>query len=269
MDVTVSNSLSAKDLNRFTQVALALAEAGGQVLKKFWGNVPQISEKQVPGDLVTEADRQSEQAILAILKTECPLHGILAEESGANDANASDFLWIIDPLDGTTNYAHQYPVFSVSIALLYRNQLQVAVVYNPVQNELFQASAGLGALLNGKPIRVSKVNTISKSLLATGFAYDRATREDNNYAQFCRLTDVSHGVRRPGSAALDLAYVGAGRFDGYWENGIASWDIAAGVLIVQEAGGRVSGYDGGPVDLFSKKVVASNGIIHDELLEQL
>lgn len=266
----MAKKLSPKDLHSFAQIAWSLAEAGGIILKKFWGNLARIDEKGGAGDIVTEADKQAEKEILSLLKKECPHHAILAEESGTHAGEQSDFLWLIDPIDGTVNYAHQYPYVSVSIALLFCGQPMVGVVFNPILNELFQATAGMGATLNGSSIKTSEIKTVSKSLLASGFPYDRNQTSDNNYAEFCHLTSLTQGVRRAGSAALDLAYVAAGRFDGYWERGIKPWDVAAGALLVLEAGGKVSGYDGGALDLTKvERILATNGHLHQALSNEL
>ncbi len=268
-----TSQLAAKDLKGYAAVALALAEEGGAVLKHYWGNLHDICDKELAGDLVTEADKESERRILALLQREYPDHSALAEESGQHAKHKSDFpsdfLWIIDPLDGTTNYAHQYPVVAVSVALVFRGQPVVGVVLNPLQGELYQATIGSGATLNGQTIKVSAARNLAKSLLASGFAYDRRQTADNNYAEFCHLTNLTQGVRRGGSAALDLAYVAAGRCDGYWERGIKAWDIAAGSLLVQEAGGMVTGYDGAPLDLYGGRILATNGHLHPALSAEL
>jgi len=263
------NQISTTELHHLTEFALNLAHQSGVILKHFWGNVHDIQNKNVIGDLVTEADKESERCMIGLLQQEFPDHGILAEESGKRQTSNASFLWIIDPLDGTTNYAHRYPFIAVSIALLYQGIPVVGVVYNPILNELFQATSGQGALLNGKKISVSHVRTLEQSLLVSGFAYDRRETEDNNYAEFCHLTNLTQGVRRGGSAALDLAFVADGRCDGYWERGIQPWDIAAGVLIVQEAGGKVSAYDGSPLDLYSGRILATNGHLHKALSHEL
>lgn len=265
----LAGQLSSESIQRYYRLALALADEGGQVLTHFWGNLSDVRDKQIAGDLVTEADKESEKKILAFLRKEEPSHGILAEESGAHKSHESEFLWVIDPLDGTVNYAHQFPFFAVSIGLLYQGTPIVGVVYNPIHQEKFHGFLGGGAYLNNHKIFVSKVNSLNKSLLTTGFPYDRRETKENNYAEFCRLTDLTLGVRRPGAAALDLAYVACGRCDGYWERGIHPWDIAAGVLLVKEAGGKVSAYDGGDLDLFSGKILATNGLIHDKLGKEL
>jgi myo-inositol-1(or 4)-monophosphatase len=253
----------------FLDIATEAALAAGTILQDCWGKLQNIEEKGEGGDLVTEADQKSEAAILQILKRHFPEHRILAEESGQLGNTKSDYLWAIDPLDGTTNYAHSYPVASVSIALLVRGQPQVGVVYDPFQNELFRAAKGLGATLNRRPMHVSSTEELDKSLLATGFAYDRRETKDNNYAEFCYLTHLTQGVRRAGSASLDLAAVACGRYDGYWERGIKPWDIAAGMVLVEEAGGRVSAYDGSPLQLDSGRILATNGKISAALSRAL
>lgn len=261
-------SLSLADLKLYQEIAVAAAQEGGRVLCDCWGKVQNVREKEFRGDLVTEVDKESERRIVNLLKQKLPSHGLLAEESGSQ-ITKSPFLWIIDPLDGTTNYTHQYPMVAVSIALLFNGNPIIGVVFNPILNELFQAGEGQGAFLNGKKISVSKIDQLEQSLLATGFAYDRRQNPDNNYAEFSQLTDLSQGVRRGGSAALDLAYVAAGRFDGYWERGIKSWDIAAGVVLVNEAGGKVTAYDESPFDLYAEQILATNGFIHTVLSQEL
>ncbi len=258
----------AEDIQKFLEVATQAAQAGGEILQSFWGKLENIQEK-TPGNLVTEADTSSERVILDILKTAFPEHRILAEESGASGEISSSYVWAVDPLDGTTNYAHHFPVFSVSIGLLFEGQPIVGVVYNPITNELFTAGLGLGAFLNGQSIRVSAVDELSASLLATGFAYDRTKVKDNNYAEFCYFTQVTQGVRRLGSAALDLAYVAAGRFDGYWERGLSPWDMVAGLALILEAGGKISSYDGTVVDIPSGRVLATNGLLHRVMSQEL
>lgn len=256
-------------LSQWLHIATQAAQAGGAVLKLFWGNLHEVREKRFSGDLVTEADQQSEQAILQQLSHHFPKHQILAEESGLTSQQQSDFMWAVDPLDGTTNYAHQYPMVAVSIGLLYRQNPILGVIYNPFTAEIYQAAKGLGATLNQKSIHVSKVTTLKESLLATGFAYDRRTTADNNYAEFCHLTHQTQGVRRAGAASLDLAYVACGRLDGYWERGLKPWDLAAGVILVKEAGGEVSGYQLEPLDLSSGRILATNGHLHTLISQEL
>lgn len=256
-------------VDTFLETATQAAQEGGKVLEKYWGKLTNIQEKSFSGDLVTEADKESEEVILKLLGQHHPNHTILSEESGLQAAKTSEYSWIVDPLDGTTNYTHQYPLVSVSIALTYRGAPIVGVVYNPIHKELFQAGKGVGATLNGLPIHVSQVKALDRSLLATGFAYNRSDTPDNNYAEFCHITNNSQGVRRGGSAALDLAYVAAGRFDGFWERGLKPWDIAAGIILIEEAGGKITSYEGQPLVLESGRILASNGVIHDKLIHEL
>ncbi len=254
----------------FLDIATEAALAAGVVLQDYLGKLEDaITEKGRPGDLVTAADKASEQVILEVLRRHFPQHSILAEESGKLGNQDNDFLWAIDPLDGTTNYAHQYPCFAVSIGLLIQGVPKVGVIYDPFHNELFRAAAGLGATRNRRPIQVSQTPELGKSLLVSGFAYDRRETTDNNYAEFCHLTHITQGVRRGGAAALDLAYVACGRVDGYWERGIAPWDVAAGIILVQEAGGKVTAYDGTPIKIESGRILATNGHLHDSLSQEL
>lgn len=262
-------SSSLDYLQRCLDVATEAALIGGAVLQDYWGKLNTIIEKGRPGDLVTEADKAAEQAILQIIQRHFPDHAILAEESGQQGAATVDYLWAIDPLDGTTNFAHQYPFYAVSIGLLVAGEPQVGVIFCPFQQELFQAIKGMGATCNRKPIHVSATAELSKSLLVTGFAYDRRETVDNNYAEFCHLTHLTQGVRRGGSAATDLAYVACGRLDGYWERGLSPWDLAAGVVLVQEAGGQVTAYNTSPFELRSGRILASNGQIHRALSQAL
>ncbi|MEI6445210.1 MAG: inositol monophosphatase family protein [Nostocales cyanobacterium ELA583] len=254
----------------FLDIATEAALAAGVVLQDYLGKLEDaITEKGRPGDLVTIADKASEQVILEILGCHFPQHSILAEESGKLGNQDNEFLWAIDPLDGTTNYAHQYPCFAVSIGLLINGVPKVGVIYDPFRDELFRAAAGLGATRNRRPIQVSQTAELSKSLLVSGFAYDRRETADNNYAEFCHLTHLTQGVRRDGAAALDLAYVACGRVDGYWERGIAPWDVVAGIILVQEAGGNVTAYDGSPMKIESGRILATNGHLHNSLSQEL
>lgn len=264
-----SLQLSNPSLEGFLEIATEAALSAGAILQSYWGNLESVQEKGRPGDLVTEADAAAEAAVITILKRHFPDHQILAEESGHQGNTVSRFLWAIDPLDGTTNYAHQYPFSATSIALLIDGVPQVGVIFDPFHQELFRAAKGLGATLNRNPIQVSKTNTLAQSLLVTGFAYDRRETPDNNYAEFCHLTHLTQGVRRGGSASIDLAYVACGRLDGYWERGLSPWDIAAGIVLVQEAGGQVSAYDQSPIDLSSGRILATNSYLHEALSTQL
>ncbi|WP_341528904.1 inositol monophosphatase family protein [Nostoc sp. UHCC 0302] len=258
------------NLQIFLDIATEAALTAGALLQDYLGKLEDaIIEKGRPGDLVTAADKASEKLILEVLHRHFPQHSILAEESGKLGNQENQYLWAIDPLDGTTNYAHQYPFFAVSIGLLIDNIPQVGVIYDPLHNELFRAAAGLGATRNRRPIKVSQTSELSKSLLVTGFAYDRRETSDNNYAEFCHLTHLTQGVRRSGSASLDLAHVACGRLDGYWERGLSPWDIVAGIILLQEAGGKVTAYDRTPLKIESGRILATNGYIHDKLSHEL
>jgi myo-inositol-1(or 4)-monophosphatase len=260
------------NIQTYLEVATVAAYAGGAVLRKYWGKLQEIEEKQ-PGDLVTIADRESEAVILEIIRRHFPNHSILAEESGASNVLDSKFLWAIDPLDGTTNFAHQYPFSGVSLGLLIDGIPTVGVIYDPFHDELFYAATGLGAFCAHRgdraKIQVSQIESLDRSLLVTGFAYDRTKTDDNNYAEFCHFTHITQGVRRGGAASVDLAYIACGRLDGYWERGLSLWDIAAGIAIVREAGGIVSAYDGGEIDLKSGRILASNPYLHDRMVKEL
>lgn len=263
------NQPTTEQLQIFLDIATEAVMAAGAILQDYWGKLEAVEEKGRPGDLVTVADKEAEAAILKVLKRHVPKHSILAEESGRLGNNASEYLWAIDPLDGTTNYAHQYPMAAVSVGLIISETPQVGAIYNPFHNELFRAARGIGATRNRCRIQVSQVPDLSKSLLVSGFAYDRRETSDNNYAEFCHLTHLTQGVRRSGAASLDLADVACGRLDGYWERGLSPWDMAAGIVLVEEAGGKVSAYDGSPLDIRSGRILATNGLIHDSLSTEL
>jgi len=260
-----SRELLANCLDIATEAALA----AGAIIEESWGQLQKITQKGRPGDLVTEVDTKSEAIIIEIIQRHFPTHSILAEESGAINKESQEYLWAIDPLDGTTNYAHGYPIAAVSIGLLIEGIPRVGVVYNPFRQELFRAATGLGATCNRRAIAVSQTTTLAQSLLVSGFAYDRRETEDNNYREFCYLTHLTQGVRRSGSAALDLTDVAIGRLDGYWERGIRPWDIAAGIVIVEEAGGKITAYDQQPLNMESGRILATNGHIHDSLSQAL
>lgn len=261
--------LSPARLQILLDIATEAAMSAGAILQDCRGKLETIEEKGRPGDLVTEADKKAEAAVLAVLNRHVPDHQILAEESGQLGNSSSDYLWAIDPLDGTTNYAHGYPMSVVSVGLLVGGVPQVGVVYNPFSDELFRAAKGLGATLNRRPIQVSQTEELSQSLLVTGFAYDRRETPDNNYAEFCYLTHLTQGVRRSGAAALDLVSVACGRLDGYWERGLKPWDMAAGLVILEEAGGKISAYDQTPFSIDSGRILATNGRIHGSLSQAL
>lgn len=251
----------------FLTVAREAALKAGGILRDNLDGIRQINYK---GDinLVTEMDVRSEKAVVETLLSAFPGHGILAEE-GTHIRNNSGFTWVIDPLDGTTNYAHGYPCFSVSLALERDDDIILGVVYDPMRGEMFTAQKGQGAFLNGNQIRVSVIDKLIQSLLATGFPYDRKVHVDNNLDNFRDLLMASQEVRRDGSAALDLCYVAMGRFDGFWELKLKPWDVAAGSLIVQEAGGVVSNLSGGKGSIHDSEILASNGRIHSQMIEVL
>jgi len=251
-------------LDNIEKTARAAAFAGALQLERHFGHLTCVRSKSIAGDLVTEADEASEKEILAVIRKDFPKHCVLSEESGWQEAENANALWVIDPLDGTTNYAHGYPIFAISIAFAFEGDVKVAVIYDPTRKELFSAIKNLGAYLNGTKIGVSNESRLEKSLLATGFPYDRKAKTgyDTNYPQFCNLTADSQGVRRGGAAALDLAYVAAGRLDGFWESGLKPWDMAAGALLVEEAKGQVTTYAGKKFRLDAPNILATNSHLH-------
>jgi len=255
----------SKTLEAWLYLASEAAMTAGVILQDYWGKLSSVEEKGPAGDLLTAADRDAEAAILKIFSRHLPDHGILAEESGTLGNPDSAYLWAIDPLDGTTNYAHQYPISAVSIGLTIHGVPSLGVVYDPARNELFRAATGLGATCNRRSIHVSSTLELSQSLLVTGFAYDRRETPTNNYAEFCHLTHLTQGVRRGGAAAIDLVSVACGRLDGYWERGLSPWDVMAGAIIVQEAGGQVTAYDGSTWQPQTGRILATNGKIHNSL----
>ena len=251
--------------------AIQTARDAGHLLAERLGRSLRIENKSEI-DLVTESDLASERLIIDRIKTYYPRHSILAEESGAmSPATAdaqSEWRWIVDPLDGTTNYAHGYPCFCVSIALEHRGEIELGVIYDPMREELFSAERGEGAALNGRRIQVSPTPNLASALLCTGFPYD--VRERGEFARhFANFIMNAQAVRRDGSAALDLAYVACGRFDGFWEEGLRPWDVAAAVLMIVEAGGRVTHYDGSAFDIYGAPILASNSLVHEQMMRVL
>jgi myo-inositol-1(or 4)-monophosphatase len=247
----------------FLETAAEIAREAGTLLAGYFERRVAIESKG-EFDLVTEADRASEKLIVERLRAHFPSHSIVAEEGGGIEAG-SEYRWYVDPLDGTTNFAHSFPQFNVTMALEKAGELLVGVIFDPTRGELFAAERGSGAALNARRISVSKTASVSSSLLATGFA-SRKRHRDVNVHFFYQLAMQSHGVRRPGAAALDLAYVASGRLDGFWEFSLNPWDVAAGVLLVREAGGVVTNMHGGPYDLRGPTIVADNGAVHAELV---
>ena len=259
--------LSSEECARYLATAVHAAEAAGAVLLDHARSGFRIDHKAAI-NLVTDADRQAEESIVRTILSAHPTHRILAEERGRDGATESPYQWIIDPLDGTTNFAHGYPCFCVTLALEHDGEIVVGVTFDPTRNELFAAERGCGASLNGKPIRVSNCEDLGDALIVTGFPYDIKHRE--NFAR--HLTEMllsSRGVRRDGSAAIDMAYVACGRFDGFWEEGLNPWDVAAGVLLIEEAGGQLSYYDGRPFSIYTPPICASNGLLHSQMLKIL
>ena len=239
-------------------------EAGAMLMGYFHRRVKVEYKGDV--DLVTEADRASEALITRRIRERWPDHNIMGEE-GTRTEQGSEYRWYVDPLDGTTNFAHSYPVFCVSLGLEYRNERVAAVVFDPTRDEMFTAEKGGGAFLNGEPIRVSTVSNMAECLVATGFPSHKRHKNPNIFF-YHQITLKTHGVRRAGSAALDLCNVACGRFDGFWEFNLNPWDTAAGVLIVEEAGGRVTRFDGQPFRIDSRETLASNGRVHEVLLRE-
>ncbi len=239
-------------------------EAGALLLRHFHRRVAVEYKGEV--DLVTVADRESEALITSRIRARWPHHDIIGEE-GTRTRTGSEYLWYIDPLDGTTNFAHSFPVFCVSMALEHKGERIAGVLYDPTRDELFAAAKGSGAWLNGAPIQVSKVAQLSESLVGTGFPSHKRHKNPNIYF-YHQLTLRTHGVRRAGSAALDLASVACGRLDAFWEFNLNPWDTAAGVLLVEEAGGRVTDFSAGPFQIASREVLASNNLLHEAMIAE-
>jgi myo-inositol-1(or 4)-monophosphatase len=250
------------------RLAIEAARAAGELLRSELAGARRVAFKGAPTNLVTEMDARAEALVLGRLRDAFPDDAILSEESGA-ETGRSGRRWIVDPLDGTTNYAHGLPLFGVSIALEVAGRVELGVVYDPNHDELYVAERGAGARVNDRPLAVSQAATLDESLLATGLPYNLRETADNNLPELAAFSLRAQGLRRMGSAVLYLAWVAAGRFDGYWELRTGPWDVAAGGLLVQEAGGRVTALDGGPLSLDAPSVVASNGRIHDEMLTVL
>lgn len=252
-------------LEEALQVAATAGREAGKLILNHAQDGFRIEHKN-PINLVTDADHAAEQCVIDIIRSRYPNHGVLAEERGQSSNSSSPYLWIIDPLDGTTNFAHGFPAYCVSIGLEFNGEGVVGAVYDPTRNELFTAIKGFGARLNGQTIRVSHTADLDQALLVTGFAYDIRETAENNLDHFNRFALRAQGLRRTGSAALDLCYVAAGRFDGFWEVKLNPWDMAAGSVIVREAGGTITDLRGKAHSLYGKELVASNGHIHSAML---
>lgn len=252
--------------NATMQLAVQAAREAGALIRTFHERGAAVHAKGESYNLVTEADLASEKLIISMIREAFPEHSILAEETCA-ETGAAEHLWVIDPLDGTNNFAHSFPFFCVSIAFYCQGEPVVGVVYDPLRDEFFTAERGQGAFVNDRPIRVSSASGLGESVLATGFFYDRGEMMKRTLRQIETFFEKPIcGIRRTGSAAMDLCYVAAGRLDGFWELRLSPWDYAAGGLIVSEAGGRVTDVAGAPFDLFMGNVCASNGAIHEDLL---
>ena len=266
--MSISRVPHPSEIERFTKIAIEAAYTGGNVLQEFAQTGFQVEHKDRI-NLVTEADIHSEQAIVEVIRNAFPSHQILAEEQGLHTQSHTPYQWIIDPLDGTTNFAHGFPMYNVSIGLEYEGTCIIGVVLDPSRQELFVGQYGCGATLNGTSIKPSHNTPLNKALLVTGFGYDVHESPDNNLDEFCRFTLCAQGIRRTGSAALDMSYVACGRFDGFWELNLCPWDTAAGLVIVREAGGEVTNWKGGSFSIYDKQLLASNGVIHQEMVDVL
>ena len=255
------------DLGMYLTVAKDAAFQAGKMLKQHSSSPPKIHYKGAV-DIVTDFDNRAQDMIFKSLSNHFPEHDFLAEEN-LSEEKGSDFCWIIDPIDGTTNYAHNFPVFCVSIAMAFENEIKLGVIYDPMREEMFTAVKDNGAVLNKKRIHVSSVRELDKSLLATGFPYDLRESRVNNFDHFLNFATRVQGIRRGGSAALDLCYVACGRFDGFWELKLQPWDVAAGRVIVLEAGGRVSDFQNYETGLSAEETLATNGLIHEQMVNIL
>ncbi len=262
-------SLPQSDLHPFTEVAIRAARQGGNILREYVNNYFEIRHKRQSINLVTEADLRSEEVIIQTIREAFPDHQILSEEQGMQDIPDHPVKWIIDPLDGTTNFAHGFPLYNVSIGVEYQGACVIGVVFDPTRDELFLGQHGCGAMLNGEPVHVSSTPKLNEALLVTGFAYDVHTAQDNNLKEFCAFTLRARGIRRTGTAAIDLCYIACGRFDGFWELHLNPWDTAAGKVIVEEAGGTITNYQNKPYSIYGQTLIATNGRIHQETVEVL
>jgi myo-inositol-1(or 4)-monophosphatase len=266
-EISASSATAQPDSlsGEFLPAAIPIAREAGALLMEYFGRRVKVEYKG-EADLVTEADRRSEALIRQRIRAYWPGHDVFGEENGLVDTG-SEYRWSVDPLDGTTNFAHGFPVFCVSMGLEYKGQRIAAVVYDPTRDELFAAEKGRGAFLNGRSIRVSKTADLKECLVATGFPSRKRHKNPNIYF-YHQMTLRTHGVRRAGSAALDLCCVACGRFDGFWEFNLNPWDTAAGVLLVEEAGGTVTRFDGTPFNLDSAQTLATNGLVHQALMSE-
>ncbi|MCH2170009.1 inositol monophosphatase [Myxococcota bacterium] len=257
------------ELHAIADLAEEMARGAGAIQRERYETKLEVRTKSAAIDLVTEVDQACEALIIEAIERHRPGDAILAEEGGGQDFPEAEWRWIVDPLDGTTNYAHGYPRFCVSIGIEHRGQTAIGVVYDPIVDEMYRAIRGEGAQRNGTPIHTSSESDLSRALIATGFAYDVRRSENDNLNHFASFVKTARALRRDGSAALDLCYVASGRLDGFWELTLHPWDVAAGNLMVEEAGGRVSDLAGGPALRSGRETVASNGPLHDAMLALL
>ena len=253
------------DYSQYLDFTREIAFKSGKVLNNYFGNIKSINKKTTSIDLVTEADLHSEKILIDKIQKKYPEHTIITEESDLKDKN-SDFRWVIDPLDGTTNFVHNLPIFAVSIGLQYKEKTILGVVYNPAADKMFYASNNNGAYLNEEIINISSSNTLSDSLIVTGFPYLQDNKWDNSFAIFKEFYSKTQGVRRLGAAALDLCFVAMGRFEVFYEFNLKPWDICAGAIIAEESGAKVTDWDGSKYPSSGKRIIASNGHVHDEAL---
>lgn len=258
-----------ENTEKLLEVAKEAAYEAGEIQLSFMGKNKQIEYKANKFDLVTEADKQSENKILSIISTYFPEHNILGEETGCHDEHGSDYLWVIDPLDGTTNFTHNFPHFAVSIGLMRKNEIILGVVYDPCKNELFWAAEGAGAYLNSEPIKTSQAKSLDEGLLATGFPPSKLDKLEENFVYFKKFIHQAQAIRRPGAAALDLCYVACGRLDGFWELSLSPWDVTAGTCIIREAGGKVTNFDSEKFDPYIRNILATNTLLHEPMKEIL
>ena len=254
--------------HHFLDFAIETAKSSGKILLNYFGNISSVQKKSSNIDLLTKADLESEAFILNQIDKIFPEHQVITEESSAKKTS-SKYRWIIDPLDGTTNFVHNLPIFAVSLGLQYENKTILGVVYNPAADKCFWATKNEGSFLNGHPIHPSSTNTLSKSLLVTGFPYIHDDKWNKCFDLFKECYRASQGVRRLGAAALDFCFVAMGRFEGFWEFGLKPWDVCAGAFILQEAKGKASNWDGSPIPFSGEKILATNGHIHEEMIQLL
>lgn len=256
------------NFTEFLHFAIDTAKAAGKIQMSYFGNISSLEKKSNNIDLLTNADTESEKYIISKIRLNFPSHSIISEESN-NDIKESDYTWVVDPLDGTTNFAHNLPIFAVSIALKKKNKIICGVVHNPAADKCFYAEYGKGAFLNDRKISPSNTDALAESLLATGFPYDHDEKYDTSFKIFKDFYDRTRGLRRLGAAALDLCFVAMGRFDGYYEYGLESWDMCAGALIAEEAGGKVTDWDNSKLPHDGSRILATNALIHQEMVKIL